>query len=539
MKRNYCLLFFAVALLFLVLSHRLEANAANSTVDVTIDTSQNRNPISLYIYGTNATIPNTTFTATRIGGNRLVGYNWENNCSNAGKDYQNSNDTYLLNEIPANRRAEPGVVALYAHETNQAQNIPYTLMTLQAAGYVAADSCGTVFESETPPSSRWKQVQFTKGSAFAVIPDTTDNSVYMDEFVHYLVTKFGTAASGKGIKGYAITNEPGLWNESHPRLHPNKVTCAKLVTQSVGLATAVKRIDPDTEIFGPVLYGFNAFDNLQNAPDWSNYCLDYTWFITYYLDQLRQASQKAGQRLLDVLDLHWYPEAIGGGSRIVYDQFRAANIECNKARMQAPRTLWDESYIENSWIGQYRQWGLPLIPKLQTTINRFYPQTKLAFTEYCYGGEGHISGGIAEADLLGIFGKYGVYMANFWRRENDSSYISAAFNLYTNYDGKGATFENTSVRCAVSDTTISSAYAATAASHDQKLHIILINKNYNTATTFNIKVNTRRQYSSGKVYGFDGTGATISARAPVGALGPGNTFSYTLPALSAYHLVLE
>ena len=29
------------------------------------------------------------------------------------------------------------------------------------------------------------------------------------------------------------------------------------------------------------------------------------------------------------------------------------NIELNKVRMQAARTLWDGTYTENSWIGQF------------------------------------------------------------------------------------------------------------------------------------------------------------------------------------------
>jgi mannan endo-1,4-beta-mannosidase len=94
------------------------------------------------------------------------------------------------------------------------------------------------------------------------------------------------------------------------------------------------------------------------------------------------------------------------------------------ARMQAPRTLWDDGYVypnmtypngEVSWLNDnWTEQYLPLIPRLKDDIKNYYPDTNLAITEYAYGPDGtsqHWSTGIATADVLGIFGKYGVYIA--------------------------------------------------------------------------------------------------------------------------------
>ena len=63
---------------------------------------------------------------------------------------------------------------------------------------------------------------------------------------------------------------------------------------------------------------------------------------------MREAeSTSAGRRLVDVLDLHWYPEARGGGVRITEADASAAVAA---ARVQAPRSLWDPGYAETSWI---------------------------------------------------------------------------------------------------------------------------------------------------------------------------------------------
>ena len=70
-----------------------------------------------------------------------------------------------------------------------------------------------------------------------------------------------------------------------------------------------------------------------------------------------------------------------------------------------------------------------IIPRLQSAINTYYPGTKIALTEYNYGGAHNISGGIAQADVLGIFGKQGVYAAAEWplASNESSSFIGGAF----------------------------------------------------------------------------------------------------------------
>src|SRR5690606_19768606 len=170
--------------------------------------------------------------------------------------------------------------------------------------------------------------------------------------------------------------------------------------------SAVKDVDPSAQIFGPALYGFAAYNDFQAAPDWGNFSGQYSWYIDYYLGQMKSASESQGRRLLDVLDLHWYPEATGD-LRITDGNANSRNDKI--ARLQAPRTLWDPGYQENSWIATWFADDLPLIPRLQSSIDAYYPGTKLAFTEFNYGGNGDITGGVALADVLGIFGKYDVY----------------------------------------------------------------------------------------------------------------------------------
>ena len=520
---------------------------AQLPVTFTIDTAPaGRLAISPLIYGTNQ--PQQTadnYGSVRQGGNRTTGYNWENNASNAGQDYLHQSDDYLCyiaGLSNASCAVAGQVVASFVQGVQARPGSPAALPTLQMAGYVAADKNNTsVSVAETAPSARWKPVLPRKPSgSFAYPPDLTDNAVYMDEEVHFLTSTFGTAASG-GVPGYFLDNEPALWPSTHPRIHPTAVGAAELWMKSRDLAAAVKDVDPSAQVFGGVFYGFAEYLNEQGAPDWGSEGAGYPWYVDYYLAKMQTASTTAGRRLLDVVDVHWYPEATGldNGSpvRIVGDNVSAG---VRQARLQAPRTLWQAGYGEASWIAQYYSQFLPLLPRLQSAISTRYPGTKLSVSEYCYGGCGDISGGLAQADVLGIFGKTGVYNADWWDDcgAGSRSYISPAFRLYTNYDGLNAHFGNTSVAATTADATTTSVYAAIQGSSANVLTLVVLNKSGQPVQgTFALSGGT--PYATARAWGFDQTSPALLAR-PAPVLNAGGTgFSYTVPALSATSIELS
>ncbi|HZV11783.1 MAG TPA: glycoside hydrolase family 44 protein [Candidatus Kapabacteria bacterium] len=534
--RTFCLL---AAILFSCLTA-----GAQTPVAISVNTSQDTSRISPLIYGSNGQGGDraANVTAQRYGGNRLTGYNWENNASNAGSDYYQQSDDYLtwIAGIPANEENVPGIAATTFHDTSLALNC-YTIITLPAAGYVAADKNGIVDSSQTAPSSRWRKVQFAKGAAFALTPDTTDGYVYDDEEVNFFVNKYGLSSSKRGVNAYEVDNEPALWPNTHPRIHPLQTTCAEIIGKAATLSKAVKAVDPDAEIFGPVAYGFEEYLTMQNASDWNLYSPHYDWFLSAYLAGLKSASDSAGKRLLDVLDLHWYPEAQGIDLKGTLERI-AGNENHDPgvawARMQAPRTLWDSSYTESSWIGQYFS-PVALLPHIIASINNNYPGTKLAFTEFDYGGDHDISGGIATADVLGLFGKYGVYMSSHWGAIG--GYTLSAYQIYRNYDlnsGEPLTFGNIHVHAATDHPDIISVYAASEDIADSTLHLIIINKDTAAALDAAITITGKRQYSDGRVWAFDAADSVIKETAPIPTIAS-NTFHYIVPPTTVCHMVLR
>lgn len=535
MKRTFLAFFLILTVITLLPFEPVSAQPEAITVDVLIDLSGPRALISPYIYGTNQDLPGFEgWTVRRLGGNRMTGYNWENNASNAGKDWKHSSDNHMCSSlgISSLECAKPAATITRFHDRSLEVGAQ-SLLTLPMAGYVAADMRGAVNESETAPSPRWVTVQFAKSAPFASAPDAKDSAVYVDELVHYLKEKYGE----QGIWAFSLDNEPGLWFETHPRLHPAKLTAVELITLSTKLAQAIKAVEPNAQTFGPALYGFWAYMTLQDAPDWETIQATgrYSWFINYYLEQMAQAEAKSGLRLLDVLDVHWYSEARGDGLRVV---FNGAGTEATqKARLQAPRTLWDPTYREDSWILDAGPQKLPIIPNLQASIEQFYPGTRLGFSEWGFGGENHISGGLAAADALGIFGKYGVYQASHWSTEEKSDYVVAAFRLYRDYDGQGGQFGDTSLTVENPDIENLSVYASTV-QDDSAIHIILLNKNFDQPLQVNITLQNQKSYTFAEAWSFDFASPTLNRMDTSDQLGKSGLV-YEIPPLSAHHLVLR
>jgi GH18 family chitinase len=357
--------------------------------------------------------------------------------------------------------------------------------------------------------------------------------------VNALVDAFGLAANG-GIRAYSIDNEPGLWRSTHARLHPDYPSYAGLLARTSATAAAILDVDTGAEIYGPAAYGWGEFANLQGAPDAGVHNPSYGWFLAYYLDQMRLASQSAGRRLLHALDVHWYPEARDSNDvRICFGSPDATDAAATLARVQAPRSLWDPSYTENSWIAQWATGGpINLIPRLRADINTYYPGTVLAITEYDYGAPDHISGGIAQADVLGIFGREGVIAAR-WGYAGPSSYVQAAFDLYRDYDGAGAQFGDLSFSAQSSDAATVTVYAAKHSADPDLYTVVALSKSLDSTVTaaVNLALSGGRTIQSVEWRAFGPGDPSISPRTAPGFSAAG--FSAGLPPLSANLFVVR
>jgi alpha-L-arabinofuranosidase len=298
------------------------------------------------------------------------------------------------------------------------------------------------------------------------------------EWVEHLVGKFGKAENG-GIPYYLLDNETGLWQSTHRDVFPVGVKMDDLFQRELNAAKMIKSIDPSAQVCGPESWNWPEYFNSGYDEQWAgdhNYKKPYPdqaahggmAFIPWLLQQFAKVQQEGGHRLLDVLTVHYYPQENGVSS----DNTDPATI---LMRNKSTRVLWDPNYKDESWIND----KIDLIPRLKDWVKTYYPGTKIGITEYSWGAENNINGAIAQADVLGIFGREGLDLAARWTCPRTNSLTFNAIRMYRNYDGKDGAFGDVSLNCETPNPDICSAFASED-SKTKQLKIMVINKQPST-----------------------------------------------------------
>jgi hypothetical protein len=475
------------------------SSAAPGAVTVTLDAGTAGHPISPLIYGVSVADPGTVSvlgaTLDRWGGNPSSTYNWViGNAWNSGRDWQFRNGNYGK---PPGSAADSFVSATLAAGAEP-------LMTVPTLGWVARDDRNSTMAQDVPPSGgpplgRSSAVEgydptLNRGRTsvpslarnpgpFQDSPDANAPAVYQDEWVHHLVARFGSGA--KGAQLFAMDNEPDLWSTSHTDVHPVRMGYDEMLANYREYAAAVRAQDPSALLLGPDVSGWVSYfySDLDRGSDAYATHRDRTLhgdqaFLPWWLAQMHMLDQAQGSRLVDYLDVHYYPQA--------QDVYGDKSDPATRAlRIRSTRSLWDPSYTDESWIGT----PVDLIPRLKQWISANYPGTRLAITEYNWGGERDASGAVALAEALGVFGREGVDLASYWTSPPPDSPAGAAFRLYRNYDGRGATFGDVSIP--VSST--NSAVAAFAARHTSggEVDVVLANESQAGAASVRLDLHGR------------------------------------------------
>jgi fibronectin type 3 domain-containing protein len=531
-------------------STQASATPAGAAADVTITVNPTlTHAISPYVYGINfysgITGAPPLLTLDRDGGNRWTAYNWITNASNAGRDYLYENDNYLCNTACNGAIPAEAVRTFIVGDQN---NNMASLVTIQLQGLVAADENGPVSVANPPDLSRFRPLVDMKSSAsrapFTLTPPpaTTDNNVYMDEFIWALDQKF----SGMGIFGahpthatfISLDNEPELWNSTHLEVQgPNAVTSDNYITKTINLTTALKDQFPNVIVFGPVHYGFQGIYNWQGelsaTPNGAN------WFPDKYLAAISTASAAYGKPLVDVYDFHWYVEEYDANGTRAIDLTSTTLTDAQiQLIVQSPRALWDPTFTDstnsNPWI--YEELGstpINLLGRLQAKIDAENPGMKISITEYENGGWNHIAGTIAQADNLGIFGSQGLFAASFWPPNGTYSYALAGFRAFRGFDGADRNFGDTSLQTTSSNVQNVVVYASTDSTTPGRTVFVAINRSNSTQVT---AINGATL--SGTAYLYQMTATSAQGQNPVAPVSigtmpvGGSTLTITLPALS-------
>lgn len=416
------------------------------------------------------------------------------------------------------------------------------------------------FASNNPSSPAFVKNTMSKGSAFcSCAPGTPTcagcatamsmNPVAQDEFVNFLKVNY---ASGAAPVFFDLDNEPNYWPSTHPELYPNNCSSGSvawddLITRDVNAAKAAKAAWPNAKIFAPVM----AQDGVIYGGDYSSphFVAVTTEFADYYLKQLATESVNAGKALLDVFDIHYYTAGSSDtlcleAPRLFWDP-NATDISATVTN-SIDFNFGDHSYFDKNWYPRQ------MIPKLQKKIAAAYAGTgiaapELSFSEYNAGCETAISGGVAQADLLGIFGREGVFAATAWPLKCGSSgcgsnFLVAAYDLYRNYDANGAVVGDTAILASTSESKMTSVYAFTSSTNANAVDVVAINKN-SSAQSVTITIANAPALTTATLYRLAGTTPTVApvtGTAPAISCSSGTcTLVYSMPAVSATTIILR
>jgi hypothetical protein len=458
-----------------------------------VDAAANRHPISPDVYGINFNWddPNPLAgadigtTARRWGGNATSTYHWKFDVSNLDADWfyevlpdtsidasklpDNSTFNQMFEQVRQTRGKMVGTipilgwlpkarqemcsydVAKYGKQCKQdpyAQYHPYTC----GDGIVFDTACGdpSVNDGKLPPNPSY--VQNDPHDAYAQF----DQSLQQD-WIRYLVSRYGAGNQG-GVNIWSMDNEPIWWDSTHRDIHPQPYTYDELLAVDLKYAQAIKQADPAALVSGPVADNWASLWMSKadivagwSTPNWWGNPVDRNAhggvpLMAWYLQHMRNYEQKSGVRLLDYLDLHAYlaPNAASSAGAI-------------NPLVDSTREFWDPTYVVTGdyWIVDTENNGAPvaprLIPRLREIVAQNYPGTRIAVTEYNWGALDTLNGALAQAEILGVFGRESLDLATLWGPPKPSDPVAFAFKIYRNYDGIGGAFGDTSVSASSDD----------------------------------------------------------------------------------------
>jgi hypothetical protein len=392
--------------------------------------------ISPLIYGAGGTdidsLQRLHVTIGRWGGNPTSTYNWEARAWNVGKDWFFENHsapayTQFLGENAS-------------HEISSALTVPIL-------GWVAKDASSNGFPvSVYGPQAATDQWRPDAGNGVRPSGAKLNPSLPPQAGVAAppaLIKRWiseiasADAKSGKrSVTQYILDNEPMIWHETHRSMHPSPVGYDEYLQRAIDYGTAIREADPTAVIAGPAEWGwtnyfYSAIDVTSGGtslrPDRRAH--GDVSLIEWYLRKLREHEQKTGVRILDVVDVHYYPQANN-----VYGN--ASDPATSSLRLRSTRSLWDKTYLDESWIND----KISLLPRMKDWVDKNYPGRGISIGEWNFGGEGHISGALAIAETLGRFAQFGVASAFYWTAPPAGSPGTQGFLTYRNFDGKGGHF---------------------------------------------------------------------------------------------------
>ncbi|KZT35296.1 hypothetical protein SISSUDRAFT_990707 [Sistotremastrum suecicum HHB10207 ss-3] len=444
-----------------------------SSLSGTVDQSTNY-PISPLIYGVNfptsaSYIQDLGVTLSRWGGNAVTAYNPFGQFTNAG------NDWYFENRV-----ADPPSADDWIGWVGGAGS--QSIVTVPALDWVAKDATSysypaSVYPNQTafdPYNSDAGSGLFPNGSYVTPVPD--QNHVY----VPWNMSAASQWLSGLANKPTIITvdNEIEIASNTHQDMHPIPMGYDEELARVLNVSAMAKAVLPDVLVAAPSTCSWWYYWISQvGASDQEAH--NNTDFLPWFLDQLQAQATATGVKPVDIIDLHYY-----------YQPDTSANDAAAKAlRLRMTRSLWDPTYVDESWVAtstanhQPNSSIIQLIPRIHTLIDQHYPNTKFSLSEWSSTDDTDLTGGLLTVDALGIYGRYKLDAATYWSDPDENGPVGLAYWLYR---GFGTFFGSSSAQVSIPgfDPDVLGVYAGT--NGGSNLTLVVVNKDPSGPVSLNL-----------------------------------------------------
>lgn len=346
---------------------------SQETVQVNVDITANRKPISPYIYGRNNSLsdnqsqPLSEASWEKLqeagvkffregGGNNSTKYNWRLKLSSHPDWY---NNVYSHNWDYAARSLQ--------------ENIPEAqgMWTFQLLGKVAGSKDHNFGDWAYNQSKWWSGV--SQNLAGGGEPDESggskalvegDTELYLvdwpaDSTVAILDHWFsadGLALDSTTIRYWNMDNEPEIWNGTHDDVMPVQESAEAFMQRYFSVAKAARAKFPGIKLVGPVPA------NEWQWYNWNNNAVSYggknlSW-LEFFIRRIAEEQAASGIRLLDVLDIHFYPGSTTPAQLVQYHRvfFDKTYVYPEANGVKRVTGGWDNSITKEYIFERCREW---------------------------------------------------------------------------------------------------------------------------------------------------------------------------------------
>ena len=344
------------------------------TVQITIHTQNNRTPVSPYLYGRNKSLssdPSSPVTAANWqlykdaglnffrenGGNDLTKNNWRLQLSSHPDWY---NNVYLSDWDFAAQSLQLNIPAAQG------------MWGFQLIGYAGSNTNNNFNDWAYNMSQWWSGVEQnlagggtpnTAGGSQALVngnPNLYLETWPADSTTGILPYWFGSGGLGLDsthIRYWNMDNEVEIWSSTHDDVMPTQPTAEAFLQLYFAVAKKARALYPGIKLTGPVSPNEWQWYNWNNTTVTGTDGKQYSW-LEYFIKRISEEEQSSGVRLLDVIDLHFYPGSSTASDVVQYGRvfFDSTYAFPEANGVKNVNGSWDNSIQIEDVFGRCRDW---------------------------------------------------------------------------------------------------------------------------------------------------------------------------------------